>query len=275
MAKKQTGRPRVVFMTKTGVESKSARIVGGKADARKADRRKADAMERDGGKADRRIKADRRVANLRSPEKSRFWIRTAVLMIVAGLITSGIFLYLNRELAIVELKVAAGPYRSDSYELMKELADVVSRQSDFLRLKLIATKDSSQNIAILNTGQADLATIRSDTPIAAHVRMIADLFPDYFQIIAGPYSGIDQVTDLVGKTVAIPTFGTDEFRSFWAIADHYDIAITAVKWRAIPFEKAVNQLLKGEIDALFTVRSLRDRLVLNLFEDARLKKINL
>ena len=261
MAKKQIGKPRAAIATKTGAQSKStgAGAGAGKIDPKKTDRRKA----------------DRRVANIRSPEKSRFWNRTIILTILTGLIATGIFLYMERQHPITVLKVAAGPYRSDSYELIKELADVVSRQSEFLRLEIIATKDSSQNIAILNTRQADLATIRSDTPIAANVRMIADLFPDYFQIIAGPFAGIDQIPDLIGKTVAIPSFGTDEFRSFWAVADHYDIAITAVKWRAIPFDKAVNQLLKGEIDALFTVRSLRDRLVLNLFEDARLKKLGL
>jgi len=187
----------------------------------------------------------------------------------------GTWLWMNRERPLVELSVAAGPYRSDSYELMVEAADVVARQSSILRLKVMPTTDSSKNISLLNSGTADLATIRSDTPVAQNVNMVADLFPDFFQVFFRPQSGIARVRDLSGKIVAIPPFGTDEFRSFWAIADHYDLSLTEVKWRAMPFAEASDKLLHGEIDALFTVRSLRDRLVLNMVEDSILKRVRL
>lgn len=266
----------------------------------------------------------RRKANAKSKNSRKTIIWTLILAAIAALFAIGAYLYINRDRPLVTLNVAAGPYRSDSYEMMKEVADVVSRQSDILRIGLIPTKDSSQNIALLNVGtkkisaetfsgeengevrvieklaledknieteiisknndaaeikdqtiSVDLATIRSDTPVAANVRMVAELFPDYFQIITKHRSNIRKFSDLEGKKIAIPLFGTDEFRSFWAIADHYDVPISAVKWKATPFDKAVNQLLAGEIDALFTVRSLRDRLILNLYEDAVLKSQSL
>lgn len=216
-----------------------------------------------------------RRANITSSNQTRFafWgILIATILIVGSV---GTYLFINREKPIVELVVAAGPYKSDSYELMLEIADVASRQSDFLRIKVLNTKDSSQNISILNKGKVHLATIRSDTPVVANIRMVADLFPDYFQIIAGDNTGIFSIDDLRNKTVAIPSFGTDEFRSFWAVADHYDISATAVNWKSMPFVTAGNKLLTGEIDAIFTVRSLRDRLILNLYEDASLKHKNL
>lgn len=216
-----------------------------------------------------------RQANVTSRNQTRFafW----GLIIAAALIASTVatFLYINREKSITELTVAAGPYKSDSYELMQEIADVASRQSEFLRIKVQNTKDSSQNISILNKGKVDLATIRSDTPVVSNIRMIADLFPDYFQIIANDTSQISKISDLKGKTIAIPSFGTDEFRSFWAVADHYDISATSVNWKSLPFALAGKMLLAGEIDAIFTVRSLRDRLILNLYEDASLKSQNL
>lgn len=216
-----------------------------------------------------------RRANVTSTNQTRFtfWAVLIVTFLVVGSV--GTYSYINREKAIVELIVAAGPYKSDSYELMQEIADVASRQSDFLRIKVVNTKDSSQNISILNKGKVDLATIRSDTPVVSNIRMVADLFPDYFQIIAGDRTRIYNINDLRNKTVAIPAFGTDEFRSFWAVADHYDISATAVNWKSMPFVSAGNKLLSGEIDAIFTVRSLRDRLILNLYEDASLKRKNL
>lgn len=190
----------------------------------------------------------------------------ALLAMAAG----GWYWY-TRERPIETLRVAAGPYRSDSHELMREVADVLTRQSTFLRLEILPTRDSSQNISMLNAGEADLATIRSDTPVAADVKMIADLFPDYFLLITRPQTSIRDIGDLYGKKVGIPPFGTDEFRSFWAVADHYDLPVSAVSWITRPFDRAADDLLNGELDAIFTVRSLRDRVLLNLFEDASLK----
>jgi len=35
--------------------------------------------------------------------------------------------------------------------------------------------------ALLNSGEFDLATISSGTPVSISIRLIADLFPDYTQ----------------------------------------------------------------------------------------------
>lgn len=265
-------------------------------------------------------------ANMRSAQNKRLLLWTIALLSFLVVTAAAVWIYINRERPITTLNVAAGPYRSDSFELMKEIADVVSRQSDILRIGVIPTKDSSQNIALLNAGKVSvkegsdgirvfndnfsteesdlenpgrvidrkrlaqeekkrgvsetylpvhLATIRSDTPVSSSIQLIAELFPDYFQIITSDKSDIRRFKHLEGKRVAIPLFGTDEFRSFWAIADHYDVAISSVKWRAMPFAQAADELLSGKVDALFTVRSLRDRLILNLYEDAALKGQNL
>lgn len=200
------------------------------------------------------------------------------LLVIAGLLAIlviAVAYYLNQSPKQQTLTIGSGPHRSDSYELVREIADVVSRHSDWLTVIPSATRDSSQNIRKLNERRVDAATIRSDTPVANNVRMIANLFPDYFQLITRGDTPIYKVTDLVGKRVAIANFGTDEFRSFWIIGDHYDLAIRSVNWVTMDFAKASEKLLAGEVDALFTVRSLRDRLLLNLFEDAELKNENL
>lgn len=182
-------------------------------------------------------------------------------------------LYLNRQRPLVELKIGAGPRHSDAHELMQEVAEVVARQSATLRLKIVATQDSSRNISLLNESKLDLATIRSDTPVLADIRLVAELFSDYFQLLTRLDPAILSVNDLVGKRVAIPPFGTDEFRSFWTIGDHYDLPPASVNWMAKPFKQAAAELIAGKIDAVFTVRSLRDRQLLDMFEDAKLKRL--
>jgi TRAP transporter TAXI family solute receptor len=201
-------------------------------------------------------------------------IKWLVLALLVASITGTYFL-LNRAPESRTLTIASGPFRSDSHQLMREVADVVSRHSQWLEIDVIATRDSSQNTTLLNNGDVMAATIRSDTPVSSNVRLVANLFPDYFQILTRRDKPVFEVKDLIGKQVAIPRFGTDEFRSFWIIGDHYDLPINQVKWRAMGFEDATAKLMSGEIDAVFTVRSLRDRLLLNLFEDAQLKNLPL
>ena len=215
------------------------------------------------------------VANAGS-ETSKLRLPTFIVIVMTGAaIVFTIWWYLVREQEIVTLRVGAGFYGSDSYELMVEVAKVVERQGQGIRLEVVATENSSKNISLLNIGKLDIATIRSDTPVVANVRLITNLFRDYFQLIARPDAGIADIGDLVGKRIAIPPFGTDEFRSFWALADHYDLPIRGMRWKPMGLDRANDKLLSGEVDVLFTVRSLRDRLLLNLFEDAKLKKFRL
>ena len=199
-----------------------------------------------------------------------FLALVAVLLAVAGT-----WFWIEREREPVTLAVATGPLGSDTYNLMREVADVVARHSETVRLDVRASRDSSENIARLNTHEVDLAVIRSDTPVVSDVRVIARLFPDLFQIIVRGDTSIRTVTDLASGSVSIPQFGTDAFRSFWVLGDHYDLPIDRFDWRAEPFEKGAQRLLAGDVDALFTIRSLRDFDLIRLFEDAQLKRISL
>lgn len=212
-----------------------------------------------------------RVANAPGTKANRYRTAGIALVAISIVILAAGYFYMSQAPKQTMLVVGAGPYNSDSYQLTTEIADVVERNSSWLRIKVLNTQDSSSNISLLNEGTVDAATIRSDTPVVKDIRLVADLFPDYFQLVTRADRTIFQVTDLAGKRVAIPRFGTDEFRSFWIIGDHYDVPVGDVKWIAMDFSKAIAKLLSGEVDAIFTVRSLRDRLLLNLFEDAELK----
>ncbi|WP_165784282.1 TAXI family TRAP transporter solute-binding subunit [Zhengella mangrovi] len=198
-------------------------------------------------------------------------------MLTLALGVSGVagWWWINRDHAPVVLTVGSGPYGSDSNVLMRHIAEVVERHSHTLRLAVRSTRDPSENIARLNTRQIDLAVIRADTPVVSDVRMIADLFPDYFQIVVRDSAPARKVADLPRLRVAIPEFGTDAFRSFWVLADHYDLPVTNDYWRSVPFGQATAGLLSGRYDALFTVRSLRDETLLRMFGDAQLKSIRL
>ncbi|MEO1702850.1 MAG: TAXI family TRAP transporter solute-binding subunit [Pseudomonadota bacterium] len=221
------------------------------------------------------VQADKKDANVKSRRSSqtRRFVIYASLVVIASAIAGSVWLDRDREPAL--LTVATGPLGSDANVLMREVAEVVERHSNTLRLSVRATLDASQNIALLNRGEIDTAVIRSDTPVVSNVRVIADLYPDVMHVITLYKAGIRNVTGLQRATVSIPQYGTDAFRSFWILGDHYDLPIDRMRWSAEPFLQGSQRLLDGDVNALFTTRSLRDAQLIRLFEDAQLKGIKL
>ena len=174
-----------------------------------------------------------------------------------------------------EIVAGVGESGSDAYLYLEEVAELLESQSGRVRLKIVPTRDPSQNISLLNRKAIDLAVVRGDTPLGGDARVVAILYPDYFQFIMNSAVSAFDVRDLVGKRIALPEFGTDAHRSFFAIADHYDLPVDKVKWEATDIVSARKGLISGKYDGIFTVRSLRDPQLVTLFEDAQLKHINL
>ena len=177
--------------------------------------------------------------------------------------------------AIIALRVAAGQRGSDSYQLMGEIAEVATRSGKPIKLEVLATGDATDNIVQLNNHDVDLAVIRADTPVFSDVRIVADLYDDYFQLITRPGSGIYSLEQLSGKRIALPPPGTDGYKSFFVIVDHYDLDIGTMRWTAMSLDQARRKLINGELDAVFTVRSLRDEVLLRVVGDAEIAKLPL
>ncbi len=221
--------------------------------------------------------ASGRVEEANRKSAARRFFRTMVILAVAaaGIMAAIGYFWWQQESRRYTLIIGTGPYGSDSYTLMREAADVVKRHSGTIRLDIRTTRDPSENIALLNRREIDLAAIRTDTPVAADVRLVTNLYQDYFQLVVRSKVQAFKVHDLHGMKIAIPPFGTDAFRSFWIVASHYNLPVASMEWTASDFTDAQEGLLDGTFDALFTVRSLRDRQLLHMFEDARLKHIGL
>ncbi|MGB7432928.1 MAG: TAXI family TRAP transporter solute-binding subunit [Ahrensia sp.] len=212
----------------------------------------------------------------RASRKARQMRTLFSLALIAVLAVVGGYFWLDSANTQREtLTVASGPLGSDTYILMKEVADVVDRHSETLRLQVQTSSGASSNIAQLNAAKVDTGVIRADTPVVSNIRVIATLYPDVMQIITRASSGVTRINDLAGVRVSVPPFGTDGFKSFWILGDHYDLPIGTMKWASEPFEIGAAKLLAGQTDAFFVMRSLRDARLIRLFEDAQLKGLKL
>lgn len=129
-----------------------------------------------------------------------FWQQRKLMILSIGLLV-GIFfvaqIYLNYQ--IINVTIAAGPARGESYQLAQAIFHQLVMCSDRVRLKVIETKGSDQNLELLKSGKVDLASIPVNSSVSSSVKLVSYLFNDLFHIIVSEKSGIKQIADLQGN----------------------------------------------------------------------------
>ncbi|EFL89665.1 TAXI family TRAP transporter solute-binding subunit [Ahrensia sp. R2A130] len=221
----------------------------------------------------------------------RIWI--PIFGLIIAIACAGYWYVFERDVAPTELRVLAGARGSDAYVLMSEISEVVERHSDIVRLKVMPGTTSSNSISAINRRRVDLATIESNTPAYADIKLVANLFVDYFLLVtrkpdrqatlpAGQQAMLDAagvqpraVVDLPEMRIAIPPSGSAANRAFWSVVDHYKVPPERLKTVAVDTERAEVEFLAGRVDAIFVVSSLRDPFLLSLVGEAGLRNIAL
>ena len=169
------------------------------------------------------------------------WTSIFGLILIAGAI-GGWWIYADSQKLKV-LRVAAGERGGDSFTLMTEVSEVLDRYSETLRLEVLESRNSSDGISKIENKQVDLATIESNTPAYTNVKLVAELFSDYFLLIARnePFGSIEagtttksrfpleKVTQLPGYRVGIPEAGSTGNLSFWSVVDHYKVPPESIR----------------------------------------------
>ena len=203
----------------------------------------------------------------------RYWPHALVALVLLSLAGGAAWWFTRPLPEPIALRVAAGPVGSDGHTLMREVAEVVERHSETIRLTVRPSRNSSVNTLLIRNGGAELATVESSSPPVEGLAFVADLFPDFYLLIARADAGIVGVTDLTGKRVAVPEAGTTEQRNFWAMIDHYGVAPESFRFRPADTRRAGQMFFEGRVDAVFHLSSVRDPAVLSFVEEAYRRRI--
>lgn len=169
--------------------------------------------------------------------------------------------------------IAAGPDEGEAYALAKAIADVTERHHPRLVVEVVETSGSRENMRLLDEGRVEMATVQADERMGPRARMVADLYPDVFQLIVREDSEIRRFADLVGKRVALPPEDGGQYESFWFVAEHYEL--DPADFRAAPMSAASASwaLIDGAVDATFRVRAAGNPAILELIEEAPLRLV--
>src|ERR1700678_1680183 len=105
------------------------------------------------------------------------------------------------------LTLAAGASSGESYILGSALKTVVERHYPKIRLTLLETGGTVENLSMLRDGRAQLATTQADIPAGAKARSVAVLYDDTFQLLVPKDSQSKSLVDLEGKRIALAQRG--------------------------------------------------------------------
>ncbi|MEJ2517911.1 MAG: TAXI family TRAP transporter solute-binding subunit [Methyloceanibacter sp.] len=190
--------------------------------------------------------------------------RAVISLIIAALCLALIGLWYWQTSREYTLLVAAGQRSGQAFQTVEAFREVVTRHYPEINIEVFETRGSLHNAKLLDEGAVQLATVQADQATGSGARMVAALYPDTFQIVVRNESGIDSISDLIGKRIALPPEQSGEYEAFWFLANYY--ALTKDSLTVFTgTERTTNWLLlNGDVDALFRVRAPGDMSILHL-----------
>jgi TRAP transporter TAXI family solute receptor len=170
---------------------------------------------------------------------------------------------------VEQLTIATAAKGGEYHAFGQALSQVMTRHYPRLRVQVLETSGSRENVQLLAANKVQLAIAQSDTPKASSAQAIAALFPEVFYLIAARGSQIQAVTDLRGKRIALMPKESGSYKFFWQLIGHYGLSEKDVKATALPPDLAYTQFRQRQVDAVFRSIALGNQGVRELIQSTQ------
>jgi uncharacterized protein len=168
------------------------------------------------------------------------------------------------------LTLAAGASSGESYILGNALKTVVERHYPKIRITLLQTGGTVQNLKLLEDGRAQMATAQADILPGPRARALAVLYDDTFQLLVARDSPVQSLVDLRGQRIALAQNG-GQFQSFLRVVEHFGLHQADFRFVGANDEAAADAFLSGRADAIFRVRAIGDPSIEQLVQSGRVR----
>ena len=139
-----------------------------------------------------------------------------------------------------------------------------------IRIALLETNGTVENLQMLEAGRAQLATAQADVVPGPSARLLAILYDDTFQLLVQKDSPIQGFANLQGKRIALAQSG-GQFQSFLRVAEHFDLHETDFRFEGSSDEAADEAFSNGQADAVFRVRALGNPSIRRLVQSGKVR----
>jgi TRAP transporter TAXI family solute receptor len=172
-----------------------------------------------------------------------------------------------------QLSIAAGPAESETFKYLSVIAEVLNERDNDLHLTVFETGGTRENMALIESGLIDVATVQADARVPAEALGVARLYQDAYHLIVNAAADIQQISDLRGKRVAIPPEASSQNASFWFLVDHYQLNPESMVALPMSADAANFAMLNDQVDAVFRVRAPGNRRIRELIGDKTMKMV--
>ena len=217
----------------------------------------------------------KQVKEVAQTERLLQWV--LVGLSVAAVLAFGMLLLKSRTQRHI-VRLATGDKTGEYYAFGEAIAQVIQNHHPDIQVDVIEAAGSHQNMESVQTGEADIALVQSNTPVQPSVKAVAQLYPELFHLISNRSADIDSVADLKGKRVALMPIGSGSYELFWPLVAHYGLSEADFDAQPMPSAQAHAAMEAGQVDALFRIIGLgnsavRDLLQTTQFELVPIKRI--
>lgn len=202
----------------------------------------------------------------------RWGLGLMVVVSVGGAIAS-IAKLIHDQNRTYTVRLATGGPTGEYYAFGQAIAQVTEANEPKIRVEVIESPGSNQNMDDIQTHTVDLALVQSDTPVQPNVRAIAQLYPEIFHLIAQKDANINTLTDLKGKRIALMPEGSGSYNLFWPLSQHYGLTKDDFQFLPMDASNAHTALKTGRVDAMFRIIGLGNSSVGELLATNRFKLV--
>ena len=166
----------------------------------------------------------------------------------------------------IELVIATGSSQGEYYAMGKAIAQVLPRYVPNIKVRVMETKGATENIALVDKGDAHLGFAQIDSDTKPDTRSIASMYVEAFHLVVRPGSNIKEFADIRGKRIIIPPQGSGAYNSFTRLLRYYDIKET--DFRTSDVMEANQALRTGKVDGIFRIVGAGNRNMRNLIQES-------
>jgi len=183
--------------------------------------------------------------------------------------------WLTAERAPERIAISSGTEGGTYQVLGQVIAQALVQSDPPIRADVLKSSGALENARRVAVRPEMLGLVQSNTQLGRDVKLIARLYPEVFHLLVRSDAGIEGVTDLGGKRVALMPEGSGSNTAFYQLLDHYQVPRTAVSAAAGTLKDGLGALDAGKVDALFVIIALGNETIAKAIRDAEIQLLGL
>ncbi|MEM7794672.1 MAG: TAXI family TRAP transporter solute-binding subunit [Cyanobacteria bacterium P01_C01_bin.118] len=201
------------------------------------------------------------------------WGLGFIVVVSVGIAIASITKLIHDQNRSYTVRLATGGPTGEYYAFGQAIAQVTETNEPKIRVEVIKSPGSNQNMDDVHNQVVDLALVQNDTPVRRNVRAVAQLYPEMFHLIANKDANINSLTDLKGKQVALMPEGSGSYNLFWPLSQHYGLTKDDFQFQSMPASEAYTALQAGTVDATFRIIGLGNQATGQLLANNRFQLV--